>query len=186
MQAILRVVILALIPAYMGADYAPNAFNAVGGSDVFLVLKGLGAFLGIAFTIFLAICIFPAPSAIRRTIGLLVDVAAATLCMFLAGEAGALATASVMGVHPNDLSIRALGGIRRGLAVGTLLARTPSHRLVLDGLIDGLAALRFDVARRVQEARSRVEEALKNCIERHRKGRRFASLVSHGRKDCQC
>jgi two-component system sensor histidine kinase RpfC len=87
-QAILRIVILALVLAYMAATYFPGNGATGRGHGELLLLQGLAAALVLALALFLAICIWPAPNVFRHVIGMVADAGAATFCMFLAGESG--------------------------------------------------------------------------------------------------
>src|SRR5664279_2269107 len=94
-QAILRIVIFALVLAYMGATYSPSETVAGPGHGELLLLQGLSAALALGVGLFVAICIWPASNVPRRIVGMLADSGAATFCMFLAGESGV----SMVGVY---------------------------------------------------------------------------------------
>jgi two-component system sensor histidine kinase RpfC len=94
-QAILRIVIVALVLAYMGATYSPSEAVVGPGHGELLLLQGLAAALMLAIALFVAICVWPASNIPRRAIGMLADAGAATFCMFLAGESGV----SMVGVY---------------------------------------------------------------------------------------
>src|ERR1700676_3927763 len=108
-QAILRILIVAVVLAYMGATYSPSAAAAGLGHRELLLLEGLAAALALALSLFVAICVWPAPNVPRRVLGMLADAGAATFFMFLAGESGV----SMVGVY---LFITFGNGFRYGLA----------------------------------------------------------------------
>ena len=85
-QAILRIVLVSVVLAYMGTAYS---YGAAGGRDADpLLVLGLEADLVLAIALFAGVCIWPAASIRRRVTGMLADAGAATFCMFLAGETG--------------------------------------------------------------------------------------------------
>ena len=61
-QAILRIVIFAVVLAYMGATYSPSEAAAGPRHGELLLLQGLAAALALALSLFVAICIWPAPN----------------------------------------------------------------------------------------------------------------------------
>ena len=70
-QAILRIVIVSLVLAYMGFTFSPG--NTGPGHAEPLLVLGLAAALALAVAIFVGICIWPAPSVQRRVVGMLAD-----------------------------------------------------------------------------------------------------------------
>lgn len=166
-QAILRIVIVALVLAYMGMVYAPNQITSRGE---LLLLQGLAGALLFAVGIFLAICTWPRPSVLRRAIGMVADAGAATFSMFLAGESGV----SMIGVY---LFITFGNGFRYGrpyLFACQALCLTgfsfvllyaqywQGHRTAGWSLMVALVVLPLYVStllKRIQEARWRAEEA---------------------------
>src|ERR1700680_391905 len=65
-QAILRIVIFALVLAYMAAIYFPGDGATGRGHGELLLLQGLAGVMALALVLFLAICIWPAPNVPRR------------------------------------------------------------------------------------------------------------------------
>jgi two-component system, sensor histidine kinase RpfC len=169
-QALLRIVILATVLAFMATTYAPNGAYTSRDHGELLLLQGLGVALALACALFLAIWVSPAPNRFRREIGTLVDVGAATLCMFLAGEAGV----SMIAVY---LFITFGNGFRYGLrslfhcqalcliGFAAVLLWAPywqRHQVEGWSLMVSLIVLPFYVSkllRRVLEARARTEAA---------------------------
>lgn len=135
-------------------------------------MYGLAGDLALALAIFIAICLWPAPSIARRATGMLADAGAATFCMFLAGEAGVL----MIGVY---LFITFGNGFRYGRSYlfacqalciagfSGVLAYVPywqSHRTAGWSLMVALIVLPLYVStllKRIEEARARAEEANK-------------------------
>ncbi len=87
-QAIIRIVIVWLVLAYMGFTY--SSASADGDFAHQLLVFGLGTALVLAIALFVGICAWPAPSIVRRATGMLADAGAATFVMFLTGETGVL------------------------------------------------------------------------------------------------
>ena len=177
-QALLRIVILALVLAYMVATYSTGDGR---GHGELLVLQGLAVAVVLAIVLFLAICIWPAPNVSRRVISMVADVGAATFCMFLAGEAGV----SMVGVY---LFITFGNGFRYGRAylfscqvlclVGysAVLLFAPywqGHFVTGSGLMVTLVVIPLYVStllKRIQESRAKTDQALKECLARERAG----------------
>lgn len=169
-QAVLRIVIVALVLAYMGLTYAPNNLVSRTSHGELLLPLGLGAALLLAVTIFFAICAWPQPNVPRRVIGMLADAGAATFCMYLAGESGV----SMIGVY---LFITFGNGFRYGRVylfacqalclIGycwvLLYAQYwQGHRTAGWCLMVALVVLPLYVStllKRIHEARARAEEA---------------------------
>lgn len=167
-QAILRMVIVAVVLIYMGLTYEPR--SDAGGHSEILLVQGLAADLIFAAGLFIAICIHPPVNVSRRYIGMLSDAGAATFCMYLAGEAGV----SMLGVY---LFITFGNGFRYGrrylfacqalcLAGFTgVLMFAPyweRHQVAGWGLMIAMIVLPLYVStllKRIHEARSRAEEA---------------------------
>lgn len=167
-QAILRILIVSVVLAYMGIAYS---YGAIGGrhADPLLVL-GLAADLALAIALFAGICIWPAESIPRRVTGMLADAGAATFCMFLAGESGV----SMIGIY---LFITFGNGFRYGRAylfacqglcllgfsaVLKYATYWEQHRVAGWCLMIALVVLPLYVStllKRIQEARARAEEA---------------------------
>ena len=93
-QAILRIVIVALVLAYMALFHTPN-LGVTPTPHGSLLLLGLAAALALGIAIFVAICLWPRPNVPRRAVGMVADAGAATFCMFLAGESGV----SMIGIY---------------------------------------------------------------------------------------
>jgi two-component system, sensor histidine kinase RpfC len=169
-QAIIRIVIVALVLAYMGATYPPSEAAAGPGQGELLLLQGLAAALVLALALFVSICIWPASNVPRRVVGMVSDAGAATFCMFLAGESGV----SMVGVY---LFITFGNGFRYGRAYlfacqtlcligycGVLLFAPywQAYRVAGWSLLVALVILPLYVStllKRVQESRARAEEA---------------------------
>ncbi|MGH8852035.1 MAG: ATP-binding protein [Casimicrobiaceae bacterium] len=169
-QAVLRIVIVALVLAYMGMTYAPNNLASSTSHSELLLPQGLAAALLLATTLFFAICAWPRPNIPRRVIGMLADAGAATFCMYLAGESGV----SMIGVY---LFITFGNGFRYGraylfacqalclLGYGWVLLYAEywqGHRTAGWCLMVALVVLPLYVStllKRIQEARARAEEA---------------------------
>jgi two-component system, sensor histidine kinase RpfC len=167
-QAILRIVIVSLVVAYMGFTYSPD--SAGGGHAEPLLVFGLAADLVLAIALFVAICVWPAPSIRRRATGMLADAGAATFCMFLAGESGV----AMIGVY---LFITFGNGFRYGraylfacqalcilgfLAVLFYAPYWEIHRVAGWCLMIALVVLPLYVStllKKILEARARAEEA---------------------------
>lgn len=179
-QAILRITIFAMVLAYMGIVLGWSSANPNFGSAPLLLLQGLAIALAAALAIFVAICLSPAASRIRRLIGMVVDVGAATFCMFLAGEAGVV----MIGVY---LFVIFGNGFRYGSAYlmvcqllclagfAAVLMLAPywqSHQVTGWGLMVSLLVVPLYVStllRRIQAAHATTEEALRSRNERYRK-----------------
>jgi two-component system, sensor histidine kinase RpfC len=178
-QAILRIVILALVLTYMAAiHFWGNRATGLGHGEL-LLLQGLAAGVVLALVLFLAICIWPAPNVSRRVIGMAADAGAATFCMFLLGESGV----SMVGVY---LFIIFGNGFRYGraylfacqalclLGYSAVLLFVPywqGHRVAGLSLMVTLIVIPVYVSallKRIQQSRARTEQALKECLERER------------------
>ena len=169
-QAILRIVIVALVLAYMAVTYSPSELPSAQVHGELLLLEGLSAALALALAIFVAICIWPANNVPRRVIGMFADAGAATFCMFLAAEAGV----SMIGVY---LFITFGNGFRYGRAYlfgcqllcligyAAVLTYAPywqTHAVAGWCLMVALVVLPLYVSsllKRIQEARAKAEEA---------------------------
>ena len=169
-QAILRIVIVAIVLAYMGITYEPSSANPGRGHGERLLLEGLGAALALAVGLFISICTSPAPNRLRRAIGMLADASAATFCMFLAGESGVL----MIGIY---LFITFGNGFRYGRpylfacqvlciagfsAVLLLAPYWQGHQVPGWCLMSALVVLPLYVStllKRIEVARARAEEA---------------------------
>ncbi len=167
-QAILRIVIVAVVLLYMAVTYVPR--NDAGGHSEILLVEGLSAALVFAIGLFAGICAVPSVNIPRRFVGMLADAGAATFCMFLAGESGV----SMIGVY---LFITFGNGFRYGrsyLFACQLLCLTgftavlmfapywKLHQVAGWGLMTALVVLPLYVStllKRIQEARQRAEEA---------------------------
>ena len=166
-QAILRIVIVGLILAYMGLFESPKeGWNA---HEVTLV-SGLAAFFAIALAIFICICIWPAANVPRRLVGMVSDTGGATFYMCLAGEYGV----SMIAVY---LFVTFGNGFRFGrrhlficqalslLGLTGVLSLVPywqAHRPAGIGLLIALIVLPLYVStllKRIHEARAKAEEA---------------------------
>jgi two-component system sensor histidine kinase RpfC len=185
-QAILRIVIVALVLAYMWSTYSPSSVSASTGHSELLLLEGLGTALALAIAAFVWICISPAPNWMRRGMGMVADSGAATFCMFLAGESGV----SMIGVY---LFITFGNGFRYGRAClfacqalcvvgyGAVLLFAPywqGHKvagwclmvvlIVLPAYVSTLLRRIEDARTLAEEGRARAELALTECLARER------------------
>lgn len=166
-QALLRVVIVGLVLAYMTAfhgwryDWSPDSIR---------IVAILGAFLTVSVGIFAAICFSPQPNVHRRLVGMVADVAGCTWYMWVAGEYGFF----VIGIF---LFITFGNGFRYGrkylflcqalsiLGLTSVLVSVPFWRersIAGIGLLIALVVLPLYVStllKRIQEARARAEEA---------------------------
>ncbi len=166
-QAILRLVIVGLVLAYMTLIRGP----AEGWSDLHIdIAIGLAGFFAIAIGIFVAICVWPSPNIGRRLVGMVSDAGGATFYVWLASENGV----SMIGVY---LFITFGNGFRFGrrylwgcqalslIGFTTALIFVPywqQHRTEGIGLLIALIVLPLYVStllKRIQEARARAEEA---------------------------
>lgn len=84
-QALLRIVIVALVLTYMAVFHGWR--NNWTENDVEIV-QVLGLFLLIAIGIFSEICASPTPNVTRRLVGMFADTAGCTWYMWVAGEYG--------------------------------------------------------------------------------------------------
>ncbi|HUH93027.1 MAG TPA: ATP-binding protein [Casimicrobiaceae bacterium] len=167
-QAVLRVVIVSLVLAYMGFAYSPDRASWRHAEP--LLVGGLVCDLVLAVALFAAICAWPAPSIPRRVTGMLADAGAATFCVFLAGESGV----SMIGVY---LFITFGNGFRYGrpylfacqalclLGFAATLTYAPywaMHRVAGWSLMIALVVLPLYVStllKRIEIARAKAEEA---------------------------
>jgi len=170
-QAILRVVLLGLITAYMW-----GRVGALSGPDSIL-LFGLVGFFILSIGIFAAICIWPASNIPRRVVGMLADAGAVTFALFLAGDHGVW----LIGVF---LFISFGNGFRYGrsylflcqtlclIGFVPVVMTAPWWRdepYVGWGLLVSLIILPLYVStllKRIQDAHAKTEQALKDCLER--------------------
>jgi two-component system sensor histidine kinase RpfC len=167
-QAILRIVIVALVFAYMATSYKPSLDDST--HTQLLLLSTLAADLFFAFAIFVAICLWPAPNVHRRLAAMVADAGTATMVVVLSGEAGV----SMVGVY---LFITFGNGFRFGrkhlfacqalCLAGFLVALLFSpywrrHEVAGWSLFISLVVLPLYVSTlltRIQEARAKAEEA---------------------------
>lgn len=167
-QAILRIVIVALVLIFMATTYSPGMDDAK--HTQLILLSTLATDLIFAFAVFLAICISPAANVKRRVAGMVADAATATIVVLITGEAGV----SMVGVY---LFITFGNGFRYGrkylyachvlcLAgfLSALLFTTywQIHYVAGWSLFVSLIVLPLYVATlltRIQEARAKAEEA---------------------------
>ncbi|MEO8004836.1 MAG: ATP-binding protein [Betaproteobacteria bacterium] len=85
-QAILRIVLVGLITAYMWGRISGLPGEASEHDRI--LLGGLFGFFVLAFAIFAAICIWPETNVPRRIVGMLADVGGTTFALFLAQDSG--------------------------------------------------------------------------------------------------
>lgn len=167
-QAILRIVIVALVFAYMATSYAPGRDDS--RHTQLLLLSTLATDLLFAFAIFAAICIWPASNVHRRLAAMVADAGTATIVVLLSGEAGV----SMVGVY---LFITFGNGFRFGrrylfacqalCLIGFLIALLftvywQKHQVAGWSLFIALVVLPLYVSTlltRIQEARAKAEEA---------------------------
>jgi two-component system, sensor histidine kinase RpfC len=86
-QAIFRLVLVGslLVWVWLPGDLHPASSDAA--ADV--LLTGLATWLTLSIVIFAATRIWPAPNKVRRTIGLLADIAGTTFTLYFTGQSGA-------------------------------------------------------------------------------------------------
>jgi two-component system sensor histidine kinase RpfC len=168
-QALLRIVIVAIVLAYLTSNYITATSRTADQTLILWVLAGDVAF---SVLLFLHIIAFPAVNVVRRAIGMVNDAGAATAVMFLAGEAGA----SMIGVY---LFITFGNGFRYGrvylfacqalcllgyAAVLGLDDHWQHHQTVGWSLMVALVVLPLYVStllERIEQARAKAEEANK-------------------------
>ncbi len=173
--------IVSLVLAYMGFAYAPQK-TSWGHAEPLLVF-GLLADLVLAIALFIAICIWPAPSIPRRSIGMFADAGAATFCIFLAGEPGV----SMIGVY---LFITFGNGFRYGrtylfacqalclIGFSAALVYAPywvMHRVAGWCLMIALVVLPLYVSTLLK----RIEQARAKAVEASRAKSSFLANMSH-------
>ncbi len=167
-QAILRIVIVALVFAYMATSYAPSKDDSQ--HTQLILLSILAADLIFAFVTFVAICVWPAANVHRRVAGMVADAGTATAVMLITGEAGV----SMVGVY---LFITFGNGFRYGrrylfachalclagfLSALLFTSYWRTHYVAGWSLFISLIVLPLYVATlltRIQEARAKAEEA---------------------------
>jgi len=167
-QAILRIVIVATVLAYMALHYAPGR----EGDDrsIVVLMSALAIDLAFAFGVFTAICIWPAINVPRRIAAMLADAGTATLVVLTTNEAGV----AMIGVY---LFITFGNGFRYGrrylfacqflclvgFAIALLFAPYwQMHQVSGWNLFVALVILPLYVSTlltRIQEARAKAEEA---------------------------
>lgn len=167
-QAILRIVIVALVFIYMATVYAPSKDDSQ--HTQLILLSTLATALIFAFATFLAICLSPASNVRRRLLGMAADVGTATMVVLITGEAGV----SMVGVY---LFITFGNGFRYGrrylfachalclvgfLSALLFTAYWQIHYVAGWSLFISLVVLPLYVSTlltRIQEARAKAEEA---------------------------
>jgi two-component system, sensor histidine kinase RpfC len=166
-QAGLRIVIVGLVLAYMALFHgAPSKWTPLDWT----IIAGLTGFFLLAIAIFVSICVWPTKNVARRLIGMVADNGGATWYMCLAGEYGF----SMVGVF---LFVTFGNGFRYGrrylftsqllslagfVGVIWLVPYWQGHRSAGIGLLIALIVLPLYIStllRRIQEARSKAEEA---------------------------
>jgi two-component system sensor histidine kinase RpfC len=165
----LRIVIVGIVLAYISLVRGP----ADGWPT------GLAVFFAIAVGIFLAICVWPSPNNWRRVVSMILDVSAVTFYLWFAGAIGVM----MFGVF---LFITFGNGFRYGrfylfvcqaLCVAGFSAALLFVPYWQQHLVEGFSLLEILIViplyvstllKRVQEARTRAEQALKECLERDR------------------
>jgi two-component system sensor histidine kinase RpfC len=168
-QAIIRILIAAIVWVYLWFTYAPAAPN---GHHQYLILWFLGLDVVFCAALFGHILRYPAVNRLRRVVGMINDAGMSTLVMFLTGEAGA----AMIGVY---LFITFGNGFRYGRAylfacqalcligyacVLLLHDHWQSHQTVGWSLMIALVVLPVYVStllKRIEQARARAEEANK-------------------------
>jgi two-component system, sensor histidine kinase RpfC len=161
-------VIVALVFAYMATSYVPGRDDSQ--HTQLLLLSTLATDLLFAFTIFAAICIWPASNVHRRLAAMVADAGTATIVVLLSGEAGV----SMVGVY---LFITFGNGFRFGrrylfacqalclagfLVALLFTAYWQQHKVAGWSLFIALVVLPLYVSTlltRIQEARAKAEEA---------------------------
>lgn len=168
-QALIRILIVAIVLVYLAITYTPHAENA---ADQNSILWFLAADVVFSILLFIHICVFPAVNRSRRAVGMINDAATATAVMFLTGEAGA----SMIGVY---LFITFGNGFRYGrsylfacqslclvgyASVLFLDDHWQRHQTVGWSLMVALVVLPLYVStllERIEQARAKAEEANK-------------------------
>lgn len=176
-QAIVRIVLLLFVTLWVWSLGGLRVLPAVEHDTI--LLTGLAGWLSLAIGIFAAIWIWPAANVPRRVLGILADAGTITFGLLLAGESGA----SFVGVY---LFIIFGNGFRYGRAylsicqilclMGFMLVAIMvpwwQHEWgVVLGWMFAMIVLPFYVSVfvvRINAARVKAEEALKECIERER------------------
>jgi two-component system, sensor histidine kinase RpfC len=85
-QAVLRIVLIGLITAYMWIRVRVTK-GAIAPDDQILLVGLVGFFL-LAIGIFISICVWPAKNVARRILGMLADAGGTTFALFLTGHTG--------------------------------------------------------------------------------------------------
>lgn len=167
-QALLRIVIVATVLAYMALHYAPGR----EGDDrsIVVLMSTLAIDLAFAFGVFTAICIWPAINVPRRIAAMIADAGTATIVVLTTNEAGV----AMIGVY---LFITFGNGFRYGrrylfacqflclAGFATALLFAPywqMHQVGGWSLFVALVVLPLYVSTlltRIQEARAKAEEA---------------------------
>jgi two-component system, sensor histidine kinase RpfC len=177
-QALLRIVLVGLITAYMRGRVGALS-GPLGGNDSVL-LAGLVGFFVLAIGIFVAIYIWPKTNIPRRILGMLADVGFTTFALFLTGESGVW----LIGVY---MFITFGNGFRYGrsylflcltlclIGFSAVVVSAPWWRdrpSIGWGLMITMIVLPLYVSTllaRIHEARAKTVQALKECLERERR-----------------
>lgn len=166
-QALLRIVIVGLVLAYMTLFHA--WVNSWSEDDIHIV-RVLTGFFGIAVAIFVAVCTDPAPNVSRRILGMVADSVGCTWYLCVAGEYGFFVIAILLFITFGNgfrYGRRYLFICQAMCLVGFtgVLLFVPfwaDRRVEGVGLLIALVVLPLYVStllKRIQEARARAEEA---------------------------
>jgi len=177
-QALLRVVIVGIILAYLfwyalrDGVIEPVEYESLAVTSGFL-----------AFSVLLTLGILAAPrvSAPRRFLGMAVDNALITYCLIRMGEGGAVVLYVYLFIifgngfrfgrlYLHACQLMGLAGFSLVLVVSPFWSK---HVAIGLGYLIALIVLPFYVgflAERIKAERAKAEEALKECVERERRG----------------
>jgi two-component system, sensor histidine kinase RpfC len=178
-EALLRIALLGLITLFLWGHISGSG-AALAEHDKIL-LTGLAGWLILAIGIFAVIWTWPAANGPLRLLGMVVDVGAITYWLFLAGESGAVFVGAYLFIIFGK-------GFRYGRAylfacqilslvgfMGVVVAGAPwwqDEMAVAAGWIVSMIVLPFYIAtlaERMNAARVKAEEALKECVDRERR-----------------
>jgi two-component system sensor histidine kinase RpfC len=177
-QAKLRVIIVTAIVAYLFWHVLRDGRVEPAEYEVLAVMSGF-----LAFSVLLTLRILAAPqdSVPRRLIGMIADNAVATYFLFQMGESGAVILFVYLFITFGNgfrygrfyLYACQLMGIAGFSVVLVVSSFWSQHFRIGLGFLIALIVLPFYVgvlAERINAARVRAEEALRECVERERRG----------------
>jgi two-component system sensor histidine kinase RpfC len=178
-QAILRITVLSIVTLYV--LWFVNRHAPPWLEDQKILVAGLAGWLVLAMGIFAAVWTWPAANGPRRFLGMLADVGAITFGLFLAGSLGAfLVSLYLLIIFGNGFRYgRAYLHVCQFLCLTGLVLVVSMvpwwqyEREVAAGWMISIVVLPLYVAvlaGRIDAARVKAEEALKECVERERRG----------------